>query len=89
MPHVFVCFLEEIDDNKKTFRNHLTFSKLENINFKILGHETTSNEKLPKHAFSKLPIFSTEMKYRNRHKFITKNMWSKNANILDQIQFSY
>ena len=25
MRHVFVCFLEEIEDTKKTFRNYLTF----------------------------------------------------------------
>ena len=27
MQRVFVCFLEEIEDIKKTFRNYLTFSK--------------------------------------------------------------
>ena len=26
MRRVFVCFLEEIEDTKKTFRNYLTFS---------------------------------------------------------------
>ena len=25
MQHVFVCFLEEIEDSKKAFRNYLTF----------------------------------------------------------------
>ena len=27
MRRVFVCFLEEIEDTKKTFRNYLTFSR--------------------------------------------------------------
>ena len=26
MQHVFVCFLDEIGDSKKAFRNYLTFS---------------------------------------------------------------
>ena len=26
MQRVFACFLEEIEDSKKAFRNHLTFS---------------------------------------------------------------
>ena len=28
MRRVFVCFLEEIEDSKKTFRNYLTFTML-------------------------------------------------------------
>ena len=29
MQPVFVCFLEKIEVTKKTFQNHLTFSRLE------------------------------------------------------------
>ena len=40
MELVFICFLEEIEDSKKTFRNYLTFSKKifsesENISYQI------------------------------------------------------
>ena len=31
MQRVFVCFLEEIEDTKKTFRNHLTFISVQNF----------------------------------------------------------
>ena len=31
MRRVFVRFLEEIEDTKKTFRNYLTFSKLSEV----------------------------------------------------------
>ena len=31
MGRVFVCFLEEIEVNKKTFRNYLTFNSQENF----------------------------------------------------------
>ena len=31
MRRIFVCFLEEIEDSKKAFRNYLTFSVLQGI----------------------------------------------------------
>ena len=34
MRRVFVCFLEEIEDSKKAFRNYLTFS--DNIMFSFI-----------------------------------------------------
>ena len=35
MRRVFVCFLEEIEDSKKAFRNNLTFSRGLNIQTQI------------------------------------------------------
>ena len=38
---VFVRFMEEIEDNKKPFRNYLTFSKEENYPVDVVRSEAT------------------------------------------------
>ena len=38
MRSVFVCFLEEIEDTKKIFRNYLTFTYTVHMYFQTLWH---------------------------------------------------